>query len=176
MKSTAGLLASFAGLAVVGMTSVAVAQADNYYAGQAVGGQSVIVDLSSIARASSRSANFVYFLGNERIPSQAHCTGSGSWTTIDDGTVHRSQSQATQNMLNVVCGYLAQINSSGGNSVSQTALVYAPPSNVRATPNGRILCSINAQSYINVYGHSGDWYHTDACGQTGVIHNSQLQF
>ncbi|MEL7224488.1 MAG: hypothetical protein AAGL17_06415 [Cyanobacteria bacterium J06576_12] len=59
---------------------------------------------------------------------------------------------------------------------TQTALVYDPSSNVRATPNGQILCSIDTRAYINIYGSRGDWYRTDACGEPGVIHISQIQF
>jgi hypothetical protein len=58
----------------------------------------------------------------------------------------------------------------------QTALVFDPPSNVRATPNGEILCSVDASTYINIYENSGSWYRTDACGQIGVIDSSQIRF
>jgi hypothetical protein len=66
-----------------------------------------------------------------------------------------------------------------GNSAEpavQTALVFDPPSNVRATPNGEILCSVEASTYINIYENSGSWYRTDACGQIGVIDSSQIRF
>jgi hypothetical protein len=58
----------------------------------------------------------------------------------------------------------------------QTALVFDPPSNVRTSPGGSILCSVEASTYINTYGHSGSWYRTDACGEMGVIDISQIQF
>jgi len=61
-------------------------------------------------------------------------------------------------------------------ATTQTALVYDPSSNVRATPNGQILCSVDTVSYINIYGHIGDWYDTDVCGVNGVIHISQISF
>ncbi|MGB5913327.1 MAG: hypothetical protein WBG63_00575 [Phormidesmis sp.] len=74
-------------------------------------------------------------------------------------------------------------NSINNNSVNsnpdavQTALVYDPSSNVRETPNGYVLCSIDTRAYINIYGHyMDDWYSTDACGSLGVIHISQIQF
>ncbi len=64
-----------------------------------------------------------------------------------------------------------------GPAAVQTALVYDPSSNVRETPNGYILCSIDTRVYINIYGHlADDWYSTDACGPLGVIHISQIQF
>ncbi|MFK8186568.1 MAG: hypothetical protein AB8B99_24585 [Phormidesmis sp.] len=69
-------------------------KADRYYAGQAAGGQSVVLDLTSISSEGEYSANFTYFLGEERIPSQANCAGRGSWTTIDTGVVYYPQSPA----------------------------------------------------------------------------------
>ncbi|MEO1620039.1 MAG: hypothetical protein AAFU53_03290 [Cyanobacteria bacterium J06632_3] len=57
-----------------------------------------------------------------------------------------------------------------------TALVYDPSSNVRATPNGQIICSIDTVTYINIFGRVGDWYDTDACGRLGMIHSSQISF
>jgi hypothetical protein len=56
------------------------------------------------------------------------------------------------------------------------ALVFDPPSNVRRTPNGSILCSINSQQTIKVGANQGGWYSTDACGSPGVIHFDQLRF
>lgn len=52
---------------------IAKAQNCNYYAGKAVGGQSVNVDLCSISRASYKSIDFVYYLGEKRVESQANC-------------------------------------------------------------------------------------------------------
>ena len=143
----------------------------SYYAGTAAGGQSITVDLDSVSSASQYRANFIYYLGNERVPSQASCAGGGSWMALDTGVVYQPQSSATRNMLDAVCSRLANINQS-----TQTALVHEPPSNVRAAPNGAILCAVSTQSYINVYGRTGAWYLTDACGQTGYIHNSQIVF
>jgi hypothetical protein len=147
------------------------AQTCDYYAGQAVGGQSINVNLCSISQASQRSVNFVYFLGDERIQSQANCE-AGTWTTFPERAVHRPQSLATQNMLNTVCSYRSSRNRAEG----QVVFVFDPPSNVRVSPNGRVLCSINQAREINVYGATGSWYYTDACGQTGVIHSSQIRF
>ncbi len=66
--------------------------------------------------------------------------------------------------------------SSNADEATQMALVFDPPSNVRATPGGSILCSVDASTYINIYGNSGSWYETDACGEMGVIDISQIQF
>ena len=55
------------------------------------------------------------------------------------------------------------------------AVVFDPPSNVRMTPNGRIICSVNRVTPINIYGSENGWYVTDACGQMGYIHQSQIR-
>lgn len=153
-------------------------QSCNVYMGQAVTGASVNVDRCSIQRVSERSTNFTYYLGQMRIQAQAHCRDN-TWTTFHDQVVHSPQSTATQNMMNFVCG---NGSSSGGNNgggtvgVTNTALVFAPPSNVRTYPNGPILCTVQTQRRINLYGSQGSWFYTDACGSMGVIHNSQLRF
>ncbi|MBD3886567.1 hypothetical protein IFO70_33375 [Phormidium tenue FACHB-886] len=148
----------------------ASAQTCNYYAGRAVDGQSINVDLCSISTASYRSADFVYYLGSDRIQSQANCENA-SWTTFPEREVHRPQSQATQNMLDAVCSRL-----SSNSFTPARATVFAPPSNVRTAANGEVLCSIKQQMSINIYGSTGEWYYTDACGTTGVIHSSQISF
>lgn len=56
------------------------------------------------------------------------------------------------------------------------AVIYAPPSNIRATPNGQILCSIKSVTAINTYGYKNGWYVTDVCGKNGYIHESQVRF
>ncbi|PIE01298.1 MAG: hypothetical protein CSA79_00920 [Thiothrix nivea] len=60
--------------------------------------------------------------------------------------------------------------------------VFDPPTNVRATPNGDIICQIRQQQTITVYNEAvrerdGDqWYPTRACGNKrwGLIHESQI--
>jgi hypothetical protein len=154
----------------IAIPSPSEAQTCNYYAGRAVGGQNLNVDLCSIIRASARSVDFVYYLGNERIQSQANCQ-AGNWTTFPERQVNRPQSQATQNMLNTVCSYRGQ-----GSANGSLATVFNPPSNVRTSPNGTILCSIPQRRTIQTYGSNGSWYYTDACGEIGVIHSSQIRF
>lgn len=56
------------------------------------------------------------------------------------------------------------------------AIVFDPPSNVRQSPNGKILCSIQKSTTINIYNSVDDWYETDICGTKGVIHSSQITF
>ena len=57
---------------------------------------------------------------------------------------------------------------------TRKAVVFDPPSNVRAYPNGQVICSVRSASSINVYGYNNGWYKTDYCGQ-GYIHQSQVQ-
>lgn len=61
-------------------------------------------------------------------------------------------------------------------SSSGAAEVFDPPSNIRAYPNGKILCSVTVKGEIPVQGKFGDWYKTNYCGSTGYIHSSQLKF
>jgi hypothetical protein len=156
--------------AVFGQIKIASSQI--YNAGQSSNGQSIKVDLGSISRASYRSVDFVYYLGNERVQSQANCE-AGTWTTFPEKEVHRPQSQATQNMLNVVC---RDATASNPVSRTRTAVVFDPPSNVRTEPGGDILCSVRSRTVINIYGSTGSWYYTDVCGGMGVIDSSQIRF
>ena len=145
----------------------------NYAAGSAVGGQAISVDLCSVTAKGTKSVGFVYYLGNERVESEADCSG-GTWTTFPEGKVNRPQSQATQNMLNAVCN--RQAPDSGVTSRAGTAIVFDPPSNVRVSPNGEILCSVKEKTTISIYGSSGSWYKTDVCGSMGFIQAQQLKF
>lgn len=154
-----------------GMALPAIAQSNLVDLGQAVGGQRVRLDISSIRRASDRSVDFTYYLGNDSRYSQANCE-NGSWTTFEDGVVHTPQSGATNDMIRIVC--------QGSSRVSVPApelrwFVFAPPSNVRVSPNGAVQCVIREQRNIDVLGVEGSWYITNACGSRGYIHNSQIE-
>ncbi len=153
------------------------AQTCNYFAGKAMGKQSVNVDLCSISRASSNSVDFVYYLGTERVDSQANCL-DGGWTTLPERALQRPQSKATQKMLDVVCSYKssAQNRNSKLKAKIQGAVIFDPPSNIRTSPNGEILCSIKNTKSISIYGSIGSWDYTDVCGDMGVIHSSQIRF
>jgi hypothetical protein len=68
-------------------------------------------------------------------------------------------------------------------STATTATIIDPPSNVRAAPNGRVLCVLQRRgTVVNILGptgvtdNNGTWYYTDACGARGVIHSSQFRF
>ena len=60
------------------------------------------------------------------------------------------------------------------------ALVHTPPSNVRESPGGKVICVIRGQKLITVSGSTnitdadGEWIRTNACGKPGVIHSSQI--
>jgi serine/threonine protein kinase len=64
----------------------------------------------------------------------------------------------------------------GDRAGAQTVTVIDPPSNVRAAPNGSIVCAIPTVMDISVFNPNGDWYQTDACATVGYIHRSQIQF
>jgi hypothetical protein len=149
----------------------------NYYAGRAVEGQSVNVNLCSVTPKSSGAIAFVYTLGSKRMESEADCT-NGTWTTFYDGQTHRPRSLATEKMIDRVCGDrgLNQVSSQSTTSQSGAAIVFDPPSNVRVSPNGAIICSVKRRSTINIYGSVGSWYKTDACGTMGVISADQIRF
>lgn len=107
------------------------AQSCNVYMGQAVTGASINVDRCSIRRASERSVNFTYYLGQMKINAQAHCWDN-TWTSFHDGVTHSPRSTATQNMLNFVCD-----GNPGNTGANDTAFVFAPPRMSALTPMGQ---------------------------------------
>lgn len=74
----------------------------NYFAGKAVGGQGINLDVCSIQPGTVRDVAFIYYLGSERVQSTANCLDF-QWTTYPDNQVHTPQSKATEKMLNRVC-------------------------------------------------------------------------
>ena len=175
---------------VVGQTPLAMAQQNIiYYAGQSSTGQSVVLDTSSIYASGdileegSYHANFVYFLDGERLPSQANCKGEYTWRVRGEGPIYSPESQATQNMINSVCGPLMSYVSmfdpdrSMEPVVPRVAVLKESLSEVRNAPGGDILCSVEGRSFINVHGHLDGWYSTDICrGRMGVVHSSQINY
>lgn len=145
----------------------------NYAAGTAAGGQAVNVDLCSIKVRSQEAVAFVYYLNSDRVESEANCS-SKTWITFPEKKFNRPQSAATQNMLGAVCSRLNSASSTP--SQAGTAIVFDPPSNVRKSPSGKILCSVQKKTTINIYGVEGSWYRTDACGSIGFIHADQVRF
>jgi hypothetical protein len=131
--------------------------------GQAVTGAPVQLDACSFNRVSLNSVNFTYYLGSQKINAQAHCQ-SRTWTTFHDRVTHQPQSTATANMLARVC------------NSGELAVVFDPPSNIRVSPNGAILCTLRSRVNIKIYGNQGEWHYTDFCGPMGMIHASQIHF
>lgn len=69
------------------------------------------------------------------------------------------------------------------NPNARTAYIIDPPSNIRATPNGTVLCIARTRgTVVNILGstgvtdNNGTWYYTDYCGKQGVIHSTQIRF
>jgi serine/threonine protein kinase, bacterial len=149
----------------------------NYHAGEAVTGQVVNLDLCSITTNNSEQVGFVYYLGDRRMGSAANCSNN-TWTTFSDQQVHRPLSPATQRMLENVCSrrQASSPKSSSSNSDVAKATIFAPPTNVRESPDGKILCVINKKLTINTYGVNNSWYKTDVCGAMGVVQAEQLKF
>lgn len=146
-----------------------------YDAGTAVDGQTVRVDLSSIRQISNRGeVEFAYHLGNERISSIANCS-EGTWVTLPENKTHSPKSAATTNMVTRVC---RDVSTAGEPAVSSSGagIVFDPPSNIRSTPNGSIVCSVTSRGTIPIQGREGDWYKTDYCGSLGYIHKGQVRF
>lgn len=60
------------------------------------------------------------------------------------------------------------------------ALVHTPPTNVRESPGGKVICVIREKKKIivdgstNITDDNGEWIRTNACGKPGVIHSSQI--
>lgn len=172
MKFTSLSATALTAALTLGTGAIAAAQPGTYYAGIASTGQPVYVDTDSISRVSYRSVDFIYYLGNDRIFAQANCD-SRSWVTFPENERHYPQSRATQRMVNYVC---TQESSYPVPDAGQIVRVIDPPSNVRATPNGRIICTVPTRMDIRVYDAVGSWYRTNACGPIGFIHSSQFQF
>lgn len=142
--------------------------------GTASGGQTIKLDTASIPRLRNSASwwtKFTYYLGNERIEAGAHC-GRRIWEV--DGKEYQPQSEATRNMLSIVCSarYAEPIEDIG------YVLVFDPPSNVRSSPGGSVKCTLNSMVVISVYVEPRDgWYSTQACGGSGNgwIHSSQVR-
>ncbi len=145
-----------------------------YDAGVAVGGQRVLLDPASLVPAAEPGLiHFRYRLGNQSVDAVADCNRQ-SWTTYPEAVSHRPQSAATARMLERVCD--GAISAAPANTTAGAGIVFDPPSNIRATPNGAILCAVTRRGTIPIQGREGDWYRTDFCGTPGYIHSGQLRF
>lgn len=74
----------------------------NYFAGKAVGGQAINLDVCSIQPGNLSDVPFIYYLGSERVVGTANCLEL-KWTTYPENQVRTPQSDATEKMLNRVC-------------------------------------------------------------------------
>jgi serine/threonine protein kinase len=149
----------------------------NYYAGEAVTGQTVNLDLCSITTNNSDKVGFVYYLGGKQMGSAANCSNN-TWRNFSDQQVHRPLSSATQRMLESVCSrrQVGIPKSNDFNSEVVKATIFIPPINIRESPDVKTLCVINKKITINTYGVNKSWYKTDVCGSMGVVHSEQLNF
>jgi len=143
----------------------------NYYTGKSINGQNISLDLCSISRTSQQTVNFIYYFDNERVQSQANCQ-SRTWATFPENALQRPQSGATRDMLQLIC------TAPSFNPGIAIGVVFDPPSNVRNSSTGIILCTIRELTAIQVSGGVvGDgWLRTSVCGSSGVIHQSQVRF
>lgn len=148
--------------------------------GVAAAGQRVLLDAASVAPSADPSrVSFRYWLGSQLIASQADCSRQ-TWTTDPEGETHTPQSPATARLLARVCQAASPApplpSSASGASSAGMAMVFDPPSNIRVTPNGVILCSVTTRQTIPIQAREGDWYRTDVCGSPGYIHKGQVSF
>lgn len=109
-----------------------------------------------------------------RVEAAAAIKPAGSTNAFDAMSSSNSVSSSTQK----------QDAETSTSTSKRKAFVYAPPSNVRITPDGKLLCTINQPTNINVYDYAAStydgsrevkWYYTDACGSMGVIAYSQFR-
>jgi serine/threonine protein kinase, bacterial len=121
-----------------------IKSACNYYAGEAVTGQAVNLDLCSITTNNSDQVGFVYYLGNQRMGSAANCSNK-TWTTFSDQQVHRPLSPATQKMLENVCS-----RRQAGAGTCRITDPTSTPLNIRERPNGEIVGTINNGRIVSI--------------------------
>ena len=120
--------------------------------------------------------------------------GQNQTRTVDS----QPQNQPEQNAANIATGGYTDNTSIDSNSPVNTtsnsrtqatgraAYVFSPPSNVRYSPLGEVMCVLPRQGYINVFEYAGtttdgarevQWYYTDACGgEQGVIAATQFRY
>ena len=75
-----------------------------------------------------------------------------------------------------------QRQSSGPLPPSTSAMIIDPPTNIRATPNGKIICVIPTRTVVGIVNtpsiadKNGVWYRTTACGGAAFGHSRQGSF
>ena len=173
-------------ISMYGTVAIAGKPAQWEYEGTTSTGEKVYLDLNSIElnqqfkiQRSKNTYFFSYKVGENLQPlAFTNCDGIVQVITADEVTFEplentslvRPKPETTRKMLNRVCLSHRQ------QDIVNSAYVFDPPSNVRAFPNGEIVCSVKAQKKINIYGSQDSWFYTDVCGKMGVIHSSQIRF
>lgn len=76
------------------------AQSCTVFVGNTGNGMPINVDICSIKPVSQQSADFVYYVGNDRVYAQVNCV-KGTW--FAEGRTYRPYSASTQRMLDLVC-------------------------------------------------------------------------
>ncbi|MFM6395536.1 hypothetical protein, partial [Planktothrix sp.] len=152
--------------------------------GTASTGETVTLDTDSVSLwtpvGTGQFISATYYLNNERIDATISCRNK-SWVVEGDSTHYTPQSQATQNLISTACriAFNSQSNQSqpSQRTRERTWIVYDPPSNVRYSPNGEVLCTIRDKRRVWVSGNPvNGWYRTPACeGADGWIHESQIR-
>lgn len=167
------VILAFTVIGIYSTASIAGTPALWEYQGSASTGEKVYLNLDSIQQEGRKNGYFfTYQIGTDRPVAFTPCDGRFQVVTANGVTFKpfmKPQSQATQKMLDRVCRYQRK-------QTSMPAYVFAPPSNVRTSPDGDILCSVDTQKMIETYGSQGAWFYTDVCGKMGVIHSSQIKF
>jgi len=134
--------------------------------------------MDSIVPVGGDQYTFSYQLGNTEIRARANCPES-TWTSYPENQINRPQSEATLKMLRIICSNSTRtmdVSPPTQSSYPGTGIVFDPPSNVRQTPGGDFLCTIETTTTIRIGNPNGSWYPTSACGRPGFIHKSQIRF
>ena len=157
-------------------------QAEMVVLGTASTGETLTLDTNSVSRGTPKGTGLfitaTYYLDNERIDASISCRNN-YWVVGE--TQYTPQSQATQNLISTACriAFNSQSNQSqpSQRTRERTWIVYDPPSNVRYSPNGEVLCTITKITRVWVSGNAvNGWYRTPACeGADGWIHESQIK-
>ena len=58
---------------------------------------------------------------------------------------------------------------------TQKTIVVSQRANIRAIPNGKILCVVERNEILRVLSTDGQWISVEACGRSGVIHRSLIK-
>lgn len=140
--------------------------------GTSSGGQIVKIDTDSVERngnSGSFWSGFTYYLDDEPIESIANCR-RGIWKVNGEDREYQPQSYATRNMLSLVCSIRNIVSDS-----RPMVVVFNPPSNIRFSPEGSIICTIDTVQVIPITLRSSrGWFYTEFCGG-GWIHHSQIR-